>query len=181
MEQTTATATFGGGCFWCVEAGFRDLRGVARVVSGYAGGAEPNPSYQLVCSGRTRHAEVVQISYDPAQISYQELLQVFFTLHDPTTPDRQGADVGPQYRSVIFYHDDAQRAEAEAFIAELEREEVFGAPIVTELSPAPSFYPAEDYHQDYYEHNAAQPYCQIVIAPKLAKLRRLFADRLKPA
>jgi peptide-methionine (S)-S-oxide reductase len=174
------TATFGGGCFWCVEAVMLPLRGVRRVTSGYAGGRVKHPTYREVCSGRTGHAEVVQVEYDPAEVSYRDLLHVFFATHDPTTLNRQGADVGTQYRSVVFYHDDAQRAEAEAVIAELEAEQVFDRPIATEVKPLEAFYPAEDYHQDYFARNPAQPYCQAVIAPKVAKLRRHYLDRLKP-
>ena len=169
--MATETATLGGGCFWCLEAAFLDLKGVRSVVSGYAGGTVPNPTYRQVCAGTTGHAEVVQVTFDPAQIDYLTLLEVFFTVHDPTTLNRQGADVGTQYRSVIFWHDEAQRAAAEEFIARLTRERVWSAPIVTELAPLPDFYPAEDYHQDYYRQNPYQGYCQVVISPKLAKLR----------
>lgn len=178
---STAVATFGGGCFWCLDAVFRRLRGVRQVVSGYAGGHVRQPTYEQVCDKRTGHAEVVQITFDPGVISYRELLEVLFAIHDPTTPNRQGADVGPQYRSVIYTHDDAQRAEADAVIAELTRDEVFDAPIVTELAPAPEFWPGEAYHQDYYARNARQGYCQVVIAPKVAKLRAKFADKLTAA
>lgn len=181
MTNKTELATFGGGCFWCLDAAFRELDGVDRVVSGYAGGEQPNPSYEEVCSGDTGHAEVVQITFDPAKISYRELLQALFAIHDPTTLNRQGADVGTQYRSVIYYHDDAQKREAESFIAELEREAVFDAPIVTELAPYTAFYPAESYHQDYFSRNARQPYCAFVVRPKVAKLRKVFANKLKSA
>ncbi|HLT46420.1 MAG TPA: peptide-methionine (S)-S-oxide reductase MsrA [Rubricoccaceae bacterium] len=180
MSARTETATFGGGCFWCVEAVMLPLRGVRRVTSGYAGGRVKNPTYREVCSGRTGHAEVVQVEYDPGEVSYRDLLFVFFATHDPTTRDRQGADVGTQYRSVVLYHDEAQRAEAEAVIAELAAEGVFDAPIVTEVAPLEAFYPAEEYHQDYFRRNPEAPYCQAVIAPKVAKLRRQYLDRLKP-
>lgn len=184
--ESLARATLGGGCFWCLDAVFRRLDGVADVISGYAGGHVPNPSYEEVCGKRTGHAEVVQVVYDPRAVSYGELLEVFFATHDPTTKDRQGADVGPQYRSVILAHDEAQRLEAEATIARLEREGVFADPIVTEVAPlaaagAGRFWPAEAYHQDYYARHGRQPYCAFVIGPKVAKLRAKFADRLKPA
>jgi peptide-methionine (S)-S-oxide reductase len=173
-------ATLGGGCFWCLEAVFDRLRGVEDVVSGYAGGSVPNPTYEQVCSGTTGHAEVVQLRYDPAEISFREILEVFFTIHDPTTPNRQGADVGTQYRSVIFYHDDEQRRTAEQVIGALEAAGVWDAPIVTELSEFTAFFPAEPYHQEYYARHPYQPYCQVVIAPKLAKFRQKYRDRLKP-
>lgn len=173
------TTTLGGGCFWCLEAAFQDLRGVESVVSGYAGGARPDPTYQQVCTGATGHAEVVQISFDNARIDFETLLEVFFAIHDPTTPNRQGADVGTQYRSVIFYHSEAQRETAEQLIAQLSREGVWPDPIVTQLAPAPAFYPAESYHQDYFKRNPGQGYCQVVIAPKVAKLRAKHADLLK--
>ena len=173
------TATLGGGCFWCLEAVFRRLRGVDTVQSGYAGGHVPNPTYEQVCTGTTGHAEVVQITFDPHVISYRELLEVFFAIHDPTTPNRQGADVGPQYRSVIFYHSPEQKQIAEEVIADLERQRVWDAPIVTEIAPYTAFYPAEDYHRDYYERNPWQPYCQVVIAPKVAKFRKQFAAKLR--
>ena len=173
------TATLGGGCFWCLEAAFELLDGVEHVVSGYAGGHVEDPTYRQVCSGRTGHAEVVQVRYDPAVIGYEDLLRVFFTIHDPTTPNRQGADIGPQYRSIILYSDDDQRAAARKVIAELSAAGVFGAPIVTEVAPLDAFYPAEAGHQRYYRRNAGQPYCQAVIRPKIAKLRRAFADKLR--
>jgi peptide-methionine (S)-S-oxide reductase len=179
MPDTHATATFGGGCFWCTEAVFRELRGVERVVSGYAGGHVENPSYEAVCTGNTGHAEVVQITYDPSTIGYRALLEAFFATHDPTTPNRQGGDVGTQYRSVIYYHDEAQRHDAELLIAELERERVFEDAIVTKVEPYQRFYPAEHYHQQYYLRNPNQGYCQAVIAPKLAKFRKAYAQRLK--
>lgn len=175
------TATLGGGCFWCVEAVMQPLNGVHSVVSGYAGGHVPNPTYREICTGRTGHAEVIQVSFDPEVVAYADLLRIFFATHDPTTLNRQGADRGTQYRSVIFYHDDAQHEVARAVIAELEADDVFQAPIVTEVAPLPVFYPAEDYHQDYYRSNPRQPYCQAVIAPKVAKLRAHYLDKLTPA
>jgi peptide-methionine (S)-S-oxide reductase len=175
-----STATLAGGCFWCLEAVFADLKGVHKVVSGYAGGTTPSPSYQQVCTGATGHAEVVQITFDPAAISFRELLEVFFAIHDPTTPNRQGADVGTQYRSAIFFHDEAQRHAAQAVIAELTAAKTWPNPIVTEVAPLDAFYPAEDYHQEYYKFNGRQPYCQVVIAPKVAKFRKQYAIKLKP-
>ena len=172
-------ATLAGGCFWCLEAVFQQLRGVTKVVSGYAGGTVPNPSYQAVCTGTTGHAEVTQITFDPGVISYRDLLEVFFTIHDPTTLDRQGNDEGTQYRSAIFYHSPEQKAEAERVIKELEAEKVWDDPIVTEVAPLETFYPAEGYHQDYYTRNANQPYCRAVIAPKVAKLRSKYLAKLK--
>jgi peptide-methionine (S)-S-oxide reductase len=178
-ERPVEEATLGGGCFWCLEAVYDRVAGVEAVESGYAGGAIEQPSYQQVCSGRTGHAEVVRLRFDPAVISFREILEIFFAIHDPTTPDRQGADVGTQYRSVIFYHTPEQRAEAERFIAELEGEGVWPDPIVTEVSELPPYYPAEPYHQRYYERNPGQGYCQVVVAPKVAKLRARFAHRLR--
>jgi peptide-methionine (S)-S-oxide reductase len=175
----TRKATFGGGCFWCTEAVFLQLKGVVSVVSGYCGGGIERPTYEQICSGRTGHAEVVRIVYDPAVISYPELLAVFWKTHDPTTPNRQGNDVGTQYRSVVFYETDEERRQAEQAKHDLEAAGIFGEPIVTEIVPAADFYPAEDYHQDYFNRNPRQPYCQAVIPPKLAKLRQAFADRLK--
>jgi peptide-methionine (S)-S-oxide reductase len=172
-------ATLGGGCFWCLEAVYDELRGVVDVVSGYSGGHVPFPTYRQVCGGDTGHAEVVQITFDPAVISFRELLEVFFAIHDPTTRNRQGADVGPQYRSVIFYHSDAQRATAEQVIAELNAARLWPAPIVTEVVPFTAFYPAEDYHQEYFVNNPNQRYCRIVIAPKVAKFRQQFLARLR--
>jgi peptide-methionine (S)-S-oxide reductase len=172
-------ATLAGGCFWCLEAVFEQLRGVTKVVSGYAGGAVPNPSYQAVCTGTTGHAEVVQITFDPAVIRYRDLLDVFFTIHDPTTLNQQGGDVGTQYRSAIFYHDDGQRRAAEAAIKELAAAHVWDDPIVTEVVPLTVFYPAEQYHQEYYRRNTNQPYCRAVIAPKVAKLRSKYFEKLK--
>jgi peptide-methionine (S)-S-oxide reductase len=174
-----AVATLGGGCFWCLEAAFDALRSVERVESGYAGGTVPDPTYKQVCSGRTGHAEVVQVTFDPNVISYRELLEVFFTIHDPTTLNRQGADVGTQYRSVIFYHTPEQQHIAQEVMAELEAAGVWEQRIVTELEPLDTFYPAEDYHQDYYANNAWQPYCRAVISPKLAKLRKKHLAKLK--
>jgi peptide-methionine (S)-S-oxide reductase len=165
------TATLGGGCFWCLEAAFQRLEGVESVVSGYAGGPGAQPTYQQVCTGTTGHAEVVEIGFDTTRIDFETLVEVFFTIHDPTTLNRQGADVGSQYRSVIFYHSDAQRESAERVIARLNAEGVWPDPIVTQVQPAPTFYPAEAYHQDYYRRNPSQGYCQVVISPKLAKLR----------
>lgn len=175
----TETATLGGGCFWCIEPVFQELRGVRRVESGYAGGHVPDPSYEEVCGGQTGHAEVVRVEFDPAEIGYRDILEVFFTVHDPTTPNRQGADVGTQYRSVIFHHDEEQRRVAVQVIAELEARGLWDAPVVTELAPAGEFYPAESYHQEYYRRNPGAGYCQVVIAPKVAKFRSRFADRLK--
>ncbi len=179
MTSTSETALLGGGCFWCLDAVYRELKGVLKVESGFAGGARPSPTYEQVCSGATGHAEVVRITFDPAVISYRDLLDVFFTIHDPTTPNRQGADVGTQYRSVIFHESPDQERVARETIADLEARRVWDMPIVTELRPAAPFWPAERYHQDYYASNAAQPYCRIVIEPKVAKLRRKFIDKLK--
>jgi peptide-methionine (S)-S-oxide reductase len=174
-------ATLGGGCFWCVEATFEQLRGVERVVSGYSGGHVPDPTYEQVCSGTTGHAEVIQVHYDPQQIGFEDLLRVFFTVHDPTTVDRQGGDVGPQYRSVVFYHTPEQETAARAVMREIEALEMWDAPLVTELERFETFYPAEDYHQEYFRNNPNQPYCAVVVRPKVAKFRKAFADRLKPA
>lgn len=180
MAQTQ-TITLGGGCFWCVEAVMKPLRGVERVVSGYANGRVKNPTYREVCSGRTGHNEVVQVTFDPDVVSLRDLLGVFFATHDPTTLNRQGADVGTQYRSGVYYTDDGQRETAEAVVAELEAEGVYDNPVVTEVVPLESFYPAEDYHQDYFARNPAQPYCAAVIAPKVAKLRKHYLDKLTAA
>lgn len=174
-------ATLGGGCFWCIEPIFDELIGVSEVISGYSGGIRPNPSYEQVCTGATGHAEVIQVHFDPEQISYRELLQIFFSAHDPTQLNRQGNDIGTQYRSVIYYHSPEQKQVAEEVIAELNATKLWPQPIVTELSPAPAFYPAEDYHQEYFLNNPQQPYCQIVVAPKVAKFRQQFAHRLKRA
>lgn len=180
--QGERTAVLAGGCFWCVEAVYRQLDGVAEVTSGYAGGGAAEADYRTVSGGRTRHAEAVQIRYDPARVSYGQLLKIFFSIaHDPTTKDRQGADVGPQYRSAIFHADDAERAVAEAYIRQLDEAHVFDAPIVTELARLERFYPAEPYHQDYAATHPNEPYIQLVAAPKVAKLKRYFADRLKRA
>jgi peptide-methionine (S)-S-oxide reductase len=173
------TAILGGGCFWCLEAVFDRLRGVESVDSGYAGGRTAAPSYEDVCSGGTGHAEVVRIVFDPATVTFRDLLKVFLAIHDPTTKDRQGNDVGTQYRSVIFCQSPQQRADAEAVIAELTRAGLWSQPIVTELAGAETFYPAERYHQQYFERNGGQPYCQFVVAPKVAKFRKEFVDRLK--
>ncbi|HEX9691824.1 MAG TPA: peptide-methionine (S)-S-oxide reductase MsrA [Gemmatimonadales bacterium] len=178
-DSSGEVATLGGGCFWCLEAVYERLRGVERVVSGYAGGHETNPSYELVCSGATGHAEVVQIVFDPADLSYREILEIFFSIHDPTTMNRQGGDVGTQYRSAIFYHTPEQERIAKEVVEQLTRDEVFPDPIVTEIVPYEGYYPAEEYHQGYYRRNPGQGYCQFVVAPKLAKARKLFATKLK--
>jgi peptide-methionine (S)-S-oxide reductase len=178
-NQNEEIATLAGGCFWCLEAVFADLRGVARVVSGYSGGHVENPTYRAVCDGTTGHAEVVQITFDPRAVSYRELLEVFFTIHDPTTLNRQGGDVGTQYRSAIFYHSPEQRDAATEIIILLDATRVWDAPIVTEIVPFEVFYPAEDYHQEYYLNNASQPYCQAVIAPKVSKFRQKYLEQLK--
>ena len=173
------TATFGGGCFWCVEAVYQQLNGVLSVASGYAGGQRANPTYEQVCSGATGHAEVVQIVYDTTKISFDELLQVFWTVHDPTTLNRQGADVGTQYRSVVFYHNDHQKETTQTYIEKLNAEHAFNNPVVTEVSPFTAFYKAEDYHQNYYNENQNQPYCSLVIQPKVEKFKKVFGDKLK--
>lgn len=172
-------ATLAGGCFWCLDAVFRGLKGVEQVVSGYAGGTVANPSYEAVCTGRTGHAEVVQVTFDPTVLSYRDLVAVFFGIHDPTTLNRQGADVGTQYRSAIYYHSAEQERTAREVIAELERDQVFDSPIVTEVAPFTVFYPAEEYHQDYFRRNPGQGYCRAVIAPKVAKFRKEHLERLK--
>ena len=172
-------ATLAGGCFWCLDGVFRGLKGVEQVVSGYAGGTVPNPSYEAVCSGRTGHAEVVQVTFDSGLLSYRDLVEVFFGIHDPTTLNRQGADEGTQYRSAIYYHSPEQERTAREVIAALERDQVFDAPIVTEVAPAAEFYPAEEYHQDYFRRNPGQGYCRAVIAPKVAKFRKEHLERLK--
>jgi peptide-methionine (S)-S-oxide reductase len=172
-------ATLGGGCFWCIEAVFLDLRGVREVVSGYSGGHVPNPTYEQVCGKGTGHVEVVRVTFDPDAVTFREILEVFFTVHDPTTPNRQGADVGPQYRSAIFTHSPEQEATARALIAELDARGMWGAPIVTEVAPAEEFYPAEAYHQEYFRRNPNQPYCQVVVAPKVAKFRKQYLEQLK--
>jgi peptide-methionine (S)-S-oxide reductase len=172
-------ATLGGGCFWCLEAVFQGVKGVDQVVSGYAGGTVPNPSYEDVCTGRTGHAEVVQVTFDPAVLSYRDVLSVFFSLHDPTTLNRQGADVGTQYRSVIFFHSPEQERVAREVITELGQQRLWDDPIVTAVAPAPVFYPAEQYHQEYFRRNPGQGYCRVVIAPKVAKFRKEHLARLK--
>lgn len=181
MSNKTETATFGGGCFWCTEAVYQELDGVLKVESGYAGGTVPNPGYKQVCTGTTGHAEVIQITFDPEVISFEELLDVFWVTHDPTTLNRQGADVGTQYRSVIFYHDDEQKAVAEKSRQAADEAELWPNPIVTEISPLTNYYPAEDYHQNYYRDNQYQPYCQFVIAPKMKKFRQVFEQKLRVA
>jgi peptide-methionine (S)-S-oxide reductase len=172
-------ATLAGGCFWCLEAVYDQLKGVEDVVSGYAGGTAPNPTYKQVCTGSTGHAEVVQITFDPDVITYKDLLDVFFTIHDPTTLNRQGSDVGTQYRSAIFYHTPEQKATADQTIAALEQANVWPDPIVTEVTPLDTFYPAEDYHQEYFANNPNQGYCRVVIEPKVAKFRKQYLERLK--
>ena len=172
-------ATLAGGCFWCLEAVYKELKGVEKVESGYAGGRVSNPSYRQVCGGDTGHAEVVQITFDPEVITFRELLDVFFTIHDPTTLNRQGADTGTQYRSAIFYHSPEQKAESERAIAELNASGIWGRPAVTEVTAAPVFYKAEDYHQDYFERNPTQPYCAAVVAPKVSKARKHFFEKLR--
>jgi peptide-methionine (S)-S-oxide reductase len=172
-------ATLGGGCFWCLEAVYQQMRGVESVVSGYSGGQAGRPTYREVSTGTTGHAEVIQITFDPAAVSYREILEVFFTIHDPTTVDRQGADVGSQYRSVIFHHSPEQERIAREVMSTLEAEQVWDAPIVTQLEPFETFHQAEGYHQQYYRQNPEQPYCRVVIAPKLAKFRKQFMERLR--
>ncbi|OGU08714.1 MAG: peptide-methionine (S)-S-oxide reductase [Gemmatimonadetes bacterium RBG_16_66_8] len=179
MSDSTERATLAGGCFWCLEAVYQQLRGVESVRSGYAGGHSQRPTYELVCTGLTGHAEVVEITFEPAVISYRELLEVFFTIHDPTTLNRQGADVGTQYRSAIFYHTPEQKATAEQAIEEMTAQRLWPDPIVTEVVPLETFHPAEDDHRDYYARNPGQGYCQVVIAPKVAKARKTFLEKLK--
>jgi peptide-methionine (S)-S-oxide reductase len=178
-DSNLATAVLGGGCFWCLDAVFRELAGVRSVESGYAGGRVPNPTYEAVCGGDTGHAEVVRVAFDPSVLSYRDLLRVFFTIHDPTTRDRQGNDVGTQYRSVIFCGSPEQRADAEAVVAELTAQGLWRDPVVTEIADSAPFYPAETYHQDYFSRNGNQPYCAYVVAPKVAKFRKAFRERLK--
>src|SRR5262245_3770218 len=175
------TATLAGGCFWCLEAVFERLRGVSEVVSGYAGGSAATANYQAVCSGTTGHAEAIRVTFDPSELGYHEVLELFFAFHDPTTVDRQGPDAGPQYRSAIFPASPEQERVAREVIERLERQQVFGAPIVTRIETGATFYPAEEYHQSYYRRNADQPYCRAIIAPKVAKLRARYADRLREA
>ena len=179
MNPNHQIATLAGGCFWCLEAVFDELNGVISVESGYAGGQVENPSYRAVCNGDTGHAEVVRVTFDPSVLSYRDLLTVFFTIHDPTTLNRQGADAGTQYRSAIFYHDEAQRADAEAVIREINAAKLWTSPIVTEVAKFEKFYVAEDYHQEYFANNPYQPYCMAVVAPKVVKFRKHFVDRLK--
>jgi peptide-methionine (S)-S-oxide reductase len=181
MKQNVSleVATFAGGCFWCIEAVFREIDGVEKVVSGYTGGKSTNPTYQRVCSGDTGHAEAVQITFDPSKTSYKEILEIFFSAHDPTTLNRQGADVGTQYRSAIFYHNEEQKTVAEELVRELEKAKLWEKPIVTQIVPLDKFYAAEDYHQEYFSRNPEQAYCQIVISPKMNKLRQQWAKRLR--
>jgi peptide-methionine (S)-S-oxide reductase len=184
-QQTSSkereVATLGGGCFWCTEAIFDQLKGVEKVESGYSGGKVPNPSYEDVCTGSTGHAESIQITFNPKQISFKDILQIFFTTHDPTTLNRQGADVGTQYRSAIFYHNPEQEAVAKEVIKETSTAKIWKKPIVTEVAPFKAFYKAEDYHQEYFKNNSRQPYCQVVIAPKIVKLREHYREKLKSA
>jgi peptide-methionine (S)-S-oxide reductase len=179
MGKDLSVATLAGGCFWCLEAVYDELKGVESVESGYSGGQVPNPTYHQVCDGDTGHAEVVQVRFDPSVISYADLLHVFFTIHDPTTRNRQGNDVGPQYRSAIFYHDAEQKRVAEEVLREIEAQKLWDAPIVTEVTPFDKFYIAEGYHQEYFKNNPFQGYCRVVIAPKVTKFRQKFVDRLK--
>lgn len=181
MSDKYEVTTLAGGCFWCLEAVYLELKGVVKVESGYMGGAVVNPSYEQVCSGRTGHAEVVQVTFDPQAVSFEDLLKIFFTIHDPTTLNRQGYDIGTQYRSAIFYHSPEQKAVAERVIAELEAQRLWDDPIVTQVVPAEVFYKAEEYHQRYFERNPNQGYCRAVVAPKVAKFRKLFYDRLARA
>jgi peptide-methionine (S)-S-oxide reductase len=179
VSRNTDTATLGTGCFWCTEAIFQQLKGVLKVTSGYSGGEQVNPTYKDVSTGTTGHAEVIQIVYDPAELTFDELLEVFWQTHDPTTLNRQGNDVGPQYRSAIFYHNDEQKAKAEKYKKELNESGAFEKPIVTEISPYTAFYKAEDYHQDYYNNNGSQPYCYYVIRPKLEKFQKVFKNKIR--
>jgi len=179
MSEPTETATLGGGCFWCLDAVYRELRGVEQVGSGYTGGHTTNPTYQDVCSGSTGHAEVIRVEFDPSTIDFRTILEVFFATHDPTTLNRQGADIGTQYRSAIFVHDEDQRRVADEVVAEITAAGIFEDPIVTEVVDLQTYYPAETYHDDYYQQNSEQGYCRVVISPKLAKFRQRFADRLR--
>jgi peptide-methionine (S)-S-oxide reductase len=179
VSRNTDTATLGTGCFWCTEAIFQQLKGVLKVTSGYSGGEQVNPTYKDVSTGTTGHAEVIQIVYDPAELTFDELLEVFWQTHDPTTLNRQGNDVGPQYRSAIFYHNNEQKAKAEKYKKELNESGAFEKPIVTEISPYTAFYKAEDYHQDYYNNNGSQPYCYYVIRPKLEKFQKVFKNKIR--
>jgi len=178
-EAPTEIATLAGGCFWCIEAVFREVEGVKEAISGYTGGSTPDPGYQDVCSGRTGHAEAVRVTFDPAVISYRDILEIFFSVHDPTTLNRQGADVGAQYRSAIFYHNEEQKAIAEALIKELDERHVWDKPIVTQVVPADEFYQAEEHHREYFSRNPNQGYCRAVISPKVTKFRQRWAHRLK--
>lgn len=180
MSDKTSTAVLAGGCFWCMEAVFVGLNGIESVQSGYSGGTVADPSYEQVCTGATGHAEAVRLEFDPSVVSYADILRVFFTMHDPTTTDRQGNDIGTQYRSAVFYLDDQQRETAEAVMREIGESGIYGAALVTELEPLKNFYPAEEYHDDYFARNPRQPYCAAVIAPKVAKFRKLYLDRLRP-
>ena len=179
VKQGMEVATFAGGCFWCTEAVFLEIKGVEKVVSGYIGGKTVNPTYKDICTGETGHAEAIEITFNPNEVAYEDLLEVFFGTHDPTTLNRQGADVGTQYRSEIFYHSEAQKTKAENYIQLLEKEKLYDKKIVTKVSSATVFYPAEDYHQNYYNQNSSQGYCQMVIAPKLEKLRKYYKSKLK--
>lgn len=179
IQEGKEVATFAGGCFWCTEAIFQEVKGVEKVVSGYTGGFIKNPAYREVCNGTTGHAEAIQITFNPDLVSYEDLLEIFFGTHDPTTLNRQGADVGTQYRSEVFYHSEAQKEKAENYIQWIEKEKLYNKPIVTKVSPASEFYVAEEYHQDYYSQNSQQGYCQMVIAPKLEKLRKYYKSKLK--
>ncbi len=179
MSQSIEVTTLGGGCFWCLDAIFRDLEGLMKVESGYSGGTLHNPTYEEVCSGKTGHAEVVQLTFDPQKVSFREILEIFFTIHDPTQLNRQGADIGSQYRSVIFYHSIQQKLVSEKVIKELEDSDIWKKPIVTEIVPLNNFYRAEDYHQDYFNKNPDQSYCQFVIAPKILKFRMKYENKLK--
>ena len=179
MDSTLEVTTLAGGCFWCIEAVFKELQGVHKVISGYSGGTSPNPTYNQVCQGITGHAEAIQVSFDPVETSFEDLLNVFFSVHDPTTLNRQGADVGAQYRSAIFYHSPEQKMIAEKAIAELDQNKIWDNPIVSQLAPFENFYKAEDQHQDYYANNPSQSYCSVVVAPKVAKFRKDFLNKLK--
>ncbi len=179
MDDKYETVTLGGGCFWCTEAIFQRIKGVVKILSGYSGGSLPNPTYEAVSTGKTGHAEVIQITYDTSVITFEEILEIFFSIHDPTTLNRQGADIGSQYRSVIFYHNEKQKRIAEALIKKLDSEKIWDNPIVTEVCKFQSFYEAEDYHQNYYNNNPYKPYCTFVIAPKIEKLRKYFSTKLK--
>lgn len=179
VKEGMEVATFAGGCFWCTEAVFLEIKGVEKVVSGYIGGKTVNPTYKDICTGETGHAEAIQITFNPNEVAYEDLLEIFFGTHDPTTLNRQGADVGTQYRSEIFYHSEAQKTKAENYIQLLEKEKLYDKKIVTKVSSATVFYPAEDYHQNYYNQNSSQGYCQMVIAPKLEKLRKYYKSKLK--